>query len=56
MPKLTRTQAQKRLDEARDKVLLVMRNYSNLSAKESTDLFKLSNDILRLSTRIYRQK
>jgi hypothetical protein len=49
--KMSKAMARKRLDEARAKLLRVMR-FADLEARQSMDLFKLSNDILRFSNRL----
>ena len=54
MPKMTKNTAAKRLDEARDKLLLVMRQCKDLTPAEATALFKLSNDIFRMRTKVER--
>jgi hypothetical protein len=54
MAKMTKNTAAKRLDEARSKVLLVMRECTDLTPAEATALFKLSNDIFRMRTKVKR--
>lgn len=54
MAKMTKPQAIRRLDEARSKVLNVMRQCKDLSTSDSTALFKLSNDLLRMANKIKR--
>ncbi len=52
--KMTRNQAVKRVDEARSKLLRVMRECSDLSPNDSTAVFKLSNDLHRMAVKIKR--
>lgn len=49
--KMSKAMALRRVDEARSKLLRVMR-FADLTPKESTDLFKLSNEIHRFGTKL----
>jgi hypothetical protein len=49
--KMSKAMARKRIDEARAKLLRVMR-YADLEPRQSMDLFKLTNDIHRFGNKL----